>query len=44
VAYVLAPGLEPGDRGVHSAFDVVPTIVKLLGHEPPAHMSGKSLL
>jgi predicted AlkP superfamily phosphohydrolase/phosphomutase len=44
MAYVVAPGLEPGDRGVRSAFDVVPTIVELLGDQPPAHMSGKSLL
>ncbi|MEX2220718.1 MAG: hypothetical protein WEG40_02875 [Candidatus Rokuibacteriota bacterium] len=44
MAYVRAPGLEPGDRGVRSAFDVVPTIVSLLGDQPPAHMSGKSLL
>jgi hypothetical protein len=43
-AYVVAPGLAPGDRGVRSAFDVVPTMVQLLGHQPPAHMSGKSLL
>jgi predicted AlkP superfamily phosphohydrolase/phosphomutase len=44
MAYVAAPGLEPGDRGVRSAFDVVPTIVKLLGDRPPAPMSGESLL
>jgi hypothetical protein len=44
MAYVVAPGLEPGDRGVRSAFDVVPTIVRLLGDQPPAHISGKSLL
>jgi len=44
MAYIAAPGLEPGDHGVRSAFDVVPTIVRLLGGEPPAHMSGKSLL
>jgi predicted AlkP superfamily phosphohydrolase/phosphomutase len=44
MAYVAAPGLEPGDHGVRSAFDVVPSIVKLLGDRPPDHMSGKSLL
>lgn len=44
MAYVAAPGLEPEDRGVRSAFDVVPTIVRLLGHQPPAHITGKSLL
>ncbi len=44
MAYVAAPGLEPGDRGVRSAFDVVPTLVKLLGDQTPAHLSGKSLV
>jgi predicted AlkP superfamily phosphohydrolase/phosphomutase len=44
MAYVAAPGLEPGDRGVRSAFDVVPTVVHLLGDQPPAHISGRSLL
>jgi len=44
MAYIAAPGLEPADRGVRSAFDMVPAIVRLLGDEPPAHMSGTSLL
>ncbi|HET8578454.1 MAG TPA: alkaline phosphatase family protein [Methylomirabilota bacterium] len=44
MAYIAAPGLQPGDRGERSAFDVIPTIVKLLGSEPPAHLSGTSLL
>ncbi|MFY9550921.1 MAG: hypothetical protein WAU32_07210 [Thermoanaerobaculia bacterium] len=44
MAYVVAQGLEPGDRGVRSAFDVVPTLVRLLGDQPPSHMSGKSLV
>jgi predicted AlkP superfamily phosphohydrolase/phosphomutase len=44
MAYISAPGLEAGDRGVRSAFDVVPTVVRLLGNEPPSHMSGTSLL
>jgi predicted AlkP superfamily phosphohydrolase/phosphomutase len=44
MAYVQAPGLEPGDRGVRSAFDVVPTIARLLGARPPTRMSGESLL
>ena len=43
-AYILAPGLDPGDHGVRSAFDVVPTMVRLLGHRPPGQMSGQSLL
>jgi hypothetical protein len=44
MAYVVAPGLEPGDHGVRSAFDVVPTMVRLLGNQPSAHLSGTSLL
>jgi predicted AlkP superfamily phosphohydrolase/phosphomutase len=44
MAYVMAPGVEPGDRGVRSAFDVVPTIASLLGVRPPARVSGQSLL
>jgi hypothetical protein len=44
MAYIVAPGLEPGDRGVRSAFDVVPTMVKLLDQKPSLPMSGTSLL
>lgn len=44
MAYVAAPGLEPGDRGARSAFDVVPTIAELLGDRAPTHVSGTSLL
>lgn len=44
MAYVAAPGLAPGDRGTRSAFDVVPTVVELLGGRPPAGLSGVSLL
>jgi predicted AlkP superfamily phosphohydrolase/phosphomutase len=44
MAYLAATGLEPGDRGLRSSFDVVPTIAKLLEAEPPAHISGTSLL
>lgn len=43
MAYVAAPGVSPGDRGVRSAFDVVPTIGELLGVRRPAAMSGKCL-
>ena len=43
MAYVCAPGVEAGERGVRSSFDVVPTVVRLLGKEPPARMSGCSL-
>ncbi len=44
LAYVAAPGIAPGDRGVRSAFDVVPTIAALLGVTPRAPMTGASLL
>jgi predicted AlkP superfamily phosphohydrolase/phosphomutase len=44
IAYVAAPGLEFGERSVRSSFDVVPTIVQLLGAEPTARLAGKSLL
>jgi predicted AlkP superfamily phosphohydrolase/phosphomutase len=43
-AYVAAPGLAPGDRGLRSAFDVVPTVVDLLGAARPLRLSGTSLL
>ena len=44
VAYLVGPGFEPGDRGVHASCDVTPTIVELLGAEPVTRLSGKSLL
>ena len=44
IAYLAAPGLEPGERGVRSSHDVVPTIVELLGAEPITRLTGKSLL
>ena len=43
-AYLAAPGLAPTDLGERSALDVTPTIVELLGHQPPADMAGASLL
>jgi predicted AlkP superfamily phosphohydrolase/phosphomutase len=44
IAYVAAPSLDPGDRGVRPSFDIVRTIVQLLGVEPTARIGGKSLL
>lgn len=44
VAYLAGAGLEPGDHGTRSSFDVVPTIARLMGVEPPALLSGASLL
>jgi predicted AlkP superfamily phosphohydrolase/phosphomutase len=44
VAYVVAPGVEPGDRGIRSSFDVAATMVQLLGVNPNVHPTGESLL
>jgi len=35
--------IVPGNRGVTSSFDIVPTIVDLLGEKPAIRLSGKSL-
>ncbi|HKT16150.1 MAG TPA: hypothetical protein VJR87_12185 [Allosphingosinicella sp.] len=43
VAYFIAEGLAPGDYGWRSAFDVVPTVIDLLGAEPVAGLDGRSL-
>jgi predicted AlkP superfamily phosphohydrolase/phosphomutase len=43
MAYLSNVDAEPGDRGVRSSFDVVPTLCELLG-EPPEGLSGASLL
>jgi hypothetical protein len=40
----MADCVRRGDHGVRSAFDVVPTIVDLLGAAPIAGMSGRSLI
>jgi len=44
VAYLAGCGLAPGERGVRSSFDVVPTVFDLLGEAKPSHISGASLL
>jgi len=44
MAYVPIDGALPGDRGIRSAFDVVPTIIELLGRRPDRVVSGMSLL
>jgi hypothetical protein len=44
MALVSAPGVEPGDRDVRSTFDVVPTLIELLGEPLPDGLSGSSLL
>ena len=42
MAYVSGPGVAAADFGLRSAFDVVPTVVELLGETVPAWMSGTS--
>lgn len=44
MAYVRSNGIKPGDLGVKSSFDVVPTIVSLLGDPAPEGLSGGNLL
>ena len=44
VAYLAVPGLEPGERGVRSSFDVIATIAQLLGAKPTTGLAGQSLL
>lgn len=44
MAWVAGAGLEPGDRGVRSSFDVLPTIAELLGRRVPPDTSGTTLL
>jgi hypothetical protein len=44
MAWVRGDGLAPRDGGVRSSFDVVPTIVGLLGERVPPGVSGTSLL
>jgi predicted AlkP superfamily phosphohydrolase/phosphomutase len=44
MAYVAGDNVTAGDYAVRSSFDVVPTIVELLGEQLPAGLSGRSLL
>ena len=44
IAYVAGPDVAPGAFGVRSAFDVVPTMLDLLGVATAEHLSGRSLL
>lgn len=43
MAYVAGDDIAPGDYGVSSSFDVVPTIIELLGETIPAGLSGRGL-
>jgi len=44
MAYLSGDGISPCDYGVRSSFDVVPSIVELLGEQLPLGYSGTSLL
>lgn len=44
IAYFSKAGLEMGDRGVRSSFDLVPTLFGLLGEPVPGGLSGNGLL
>ncbi len=43
-AFVEAAGLAPGDYGMRSSYDVVPTLFQLLGESPASALSGTALL
>jgi len=44
MAYICGDGLPPGDYGISSSFDVVPSLFELLGECKPQHLAGESLL
>lgn len=44
IAWLAGDGIAPVAGGVRSSFDVVPTIVELLGETAPRRVSGRSLL
>jgi hypothetical protein len=44
MAYLRGAGIAAGDRGVCSSFDVVPTLLDLLGELPASGLSGATLL
>jgi hypothetical protein len=41
-ASLYGPGIAPGDYGRRSAFDIVPTVIDMLGAVAPARTSGES--
>jgi hypothetical protein len=43
MAYVSGESITPGDFGVRSSFDVVPTLMDLVGEPVPPGLSGRSL-
>jgi predicted AlkP superfamily phosphohydrolase/phosphomutase len=44
LAYLKSSGVAADDRGIRSSFDVVPTIIELLGESVPPGISGGGLL
>lgn len=40
-AFVAGPDVEPGDAGDRSAFDLTPTVLALLGHDPGDGLAGQ---
>jgi len=42
MARIAGPGIAAGDDGARSVFDVVPTIIELVGGEAKAGLSGES--
>jgi predicted AlkP superfamily phosphohydrolase/phosphomutase len=43
-AYIAGQDVIPGDIGIRSTFDIVPTVFDLLGISPPSRLSGASYL
>jgi hypothetical protein len=43
-AFIAGRGISPGELGERPAADLLPTIIALLGHEPPAGIQGRLLL
>jgi predicted AlkP superfamily phosphohydrolase/phosphomutase len=44
MAYIHSSEIRAGEQGVRSSFDVVPTLIELLGEPLPAGLSGKGML
>jgi hypothetical protein len=44
IAWFSGPSIAPGEYGVRSAFDVVPTVIDMLGEKRPPRLSGESML
>lgn len=42
VAYIGGPDVAPSGQGARNAFDVVPTVIEMLGRVPPEKISGES--